>query len=369
LVEECLERFKNIDRDEITEIAESLNVSICEAVEVYEYASTSFKMYSEAFENLLQVELDEESNGGMMKTFFSYINQGYDYFKKAIGLDVNNNYSEERCIASCDKTDKKIKSIFKMYNETLIENYMDKLLPSGINLLSVCEAKCELIPLYLEHMKSDNNGEENTEEEEEEKDIDENEEEEEEEEVSELIGLVKRATKYCGTKSKAKISVTDKNYKYGIKRYKDAGTYKTALKEVNGCGPKRTKLESCNALNKVASKLGIKMSSLNSILKDIEPAFEPACNSHDICYACHKRNRGDCDDLFLLNMEKMCSKKYSNIITKGACNVKVTAFYLFVHYCGESSYKNTSMDTNTKCASCGLSIMNTLATGSFYLKK
>jgi len=218
-------------------------------------------------------------------------------------------------------------------------------------------------------MKSDNNGEENTEEEEEEKDIDENEEEEEEEEVSELIGLVKRATKYCGTKSKAKISVTDKNYKYGIKRYKDAGTYKTALKEVNGCGPKRTKLESCNALNKVASKLGIKMSSLNSILKDIEPAFEPACNSHDICYACHKRNRDDCDDLFLLNMEKMCSKKYSNIITKGACNVKVTAFYLFVHYCGESSYKNTSMNTNTKCASCGLSIMNTLATGSFYLKK
>jgi len=147
-------------------------------------------------------------------------------------------------------------------------------------------------------MKSDNNGEENTEEEEEEKDIDENEEEEEEEEVSELIGLVKRVTKYCGTMKNAKISVTDKNYKYGIKRYKDAGTVKTVLKEISGYGPK-------------AKFLGIDVTKLLA-----RSNMQPTYNAHDICYGCHVRSRKNCDDLFLLNMEEFVLKYFQKVLLK-----------------------------------------------------
>jgi len=86
--------------------------------------------------------------------------------------------------------------------------------------------------------------------------------------------------------------MVESNYKNNVPRYKqDASSIRTALEEVNGCGPK--------LFGKI--NIGEKYNGI----------FLPACNSHDVCYDCQK-GKAFCDDMFLGNMLTLCYNRYSS---------------------------------------------------------
>ena len=45
---------------------------------------------------------------------------------------------------------------------------------------------------------------------------------------------------------------------------------------------------------------------------DSVSGFEPACNTHDVCYAVCSRHRSECADAFLSNLLKICKTTGNN---------------------------------------------------------
>jgi len=182
--------------------------------------------------------------------------------------------------------------------------------------------------------------------------------ENETEKTEEVNDFEKRASKPCDPISKGKVSLVKSKYKFGYNQYKDAGTKKTALSQVNGCGPKQ-------------AVFGISASTMKKIPLMLDGTFEAACNMHDICYACQK-GKSTCDSRFLSGMKAICNKRYpssSHAVMNAGCKLQADIFYGAVSVAGKSAYNGSSVNTSTSCAACGVTIIkNTLVKTPFYKK-
>ncbi len=184
---------------------------------------------------------------------------------------------------------------------------------------------------------------------------------------SELGNLNKRDNKPCDPISKGKVKKTSsKPYNYGFYRYtEEAGSAQTAISHINGCGPKNSE-----AVSKIVGNLRF------------ADEFLPACNSHDICYACHRIDRKACDNAFKNNMKSICSTlfnaksgdkfitKAKKAVQKADCNANAELFADAVSLFGTKSYNDTPVNTSTSCAACGVDVIkNSLYNTPFYVLK
>jgi len=174
---------------------------------------------------------------------------------------------------------------------------------------------------------------------------------------SEFANLEKRAP--CDSISKANVAVVNSNYNFGYKQYQDKGSVKTALAYVNGCGPKQ-------------AVFGIDSETMKKIPFLLDGTFEPACNMHDICYACQK-GKSTCDTRFKNGMNAICNKKFSTSshpIKNAGCKVQAEVFYAAVAAAGKNAYNSKPVNTGSNCAACGVTVIkNTLVNTPFYVKK
>jgi len=174
---------------------------------------------------------------------------------------------------------------------------------------------------------------------------------------SELVNFEKRGN-VCDPISSAKVTVVSNNYNFGYKQYKDAGSKKTALSHVNGCGPKK-------------SVFGIDANTIKKIPFLLDGTFEAACNMHDICYACQK-GKSTCDTRFKNGMVAICNKKFppkSHAVKNAGCKTQANIFYAAVAAGGKNAYNAHPVNTGAKCAACGVAVIkNTLVKTPFYKK-
>jgi len=200
--------------------------------------------------------------------------------------------------------------------------------PSVVDeLINICEGKCILESIEPNYVEPD----------------------------GDIVNIEKRAS--CDSISKANVVVTNSNYRNGYKQYQDKGSVKTALSEVNGCGPKQ-------------AVLGIDNETLKLIPGILDGTFEPACNMHDICYACQK-GKSTCDTRFKNGMINICNKEFpssSNAIKNAGCKVQAELFYQAVNLGGNGAYNGSSVNSSSSCAACGVSVMSTLISTPFYKK-
>jgi len=175
---------------------------------------------------------------------------------------------------------------------------------------------------------------------------------------SELINMEKRGD-HCGQIKYANIVAVNSNYNFGFKQYQDQGKEKTAVSNVNGCGPK-------------SSVFGINEKTLKKIPFLLDGTFTPACNMHDICYIC-KHGKSTCDKRFKDGMMSICSKKYplkKHPINHAGCKTQAELFYAAVAAGGKNAYNSKPVNTSPNCASCGpATIRNILVQTPFYVKK
>jgi len=308
---DCSEDFGDAV-DDINDIATNLNITPCEAADVY-----------------------------------NYIVKGENYFKQALDFEVDSNFSEENCVNKCNEANQRLNGEFENIDQTRILEYSQELL--GYDYLSSCTSNCHLRSLDAQVMEAAG-------------DIPDT-----ESSQSEQENLMKRDSKECVDANKGKIKLTSsKPYKNGIYRYtQEPDSAQTAIAYINGCGPKNSE-----AISKIVGKL------------KYADEFLPACNSHDICYSCHRIGRKDCDNAFKDNMRSICStiysassgdnfiKKAKKAIQKVDCITYAELFADAVSLFGTKSYNQTPVDTSIKCASCGVDIIkDKLYKTPFYVLK
>ncbi|XP_078368170.1 uncharacterized protein LOC144651964 [Oculina patagonica] len=80
--------------------------------------------------------------------------------------------------------------------------------------------------------------------------------------------------------------------------------------------------------------------------------FTPACNKHDVCYACGVRNgwgRYQCDTAFKRDMYKLCESV--GRFTRGICRGFANGYYKAVRNYGSDNYDNPSLWWCPSCPS------------------
>ncbi|ORX49645.1 hypothetical protein BCR36DRAFT_412628 [Piromyces finnis] len=286
----------------IKDIAVELNISECQAGEIYDF-----------------------------------IVEGNNYFENSLTSSGNNKINVNQCKWLCTLANSKIDYFMKLKNSEDIISIIGE----QINLKDLdemCKNNCNNIPEVVEIENSQEN----------------------ESPTSELVNTVskeKRATATCDAVSKGKINLIESNYQYNVPRYQqDPKSVKTAIVEVNGCGPKIT--------------------DNFSIGQSYTGLFLPACNSHDVCYDC-QMGKSNCDKKFLANLKSLCNAKYdtkkiADKVLHTECVAKANIMYKAVDLFAGGSYKKCGKNFNssTKCAFCGNSIVhNYLVNYSFYIKK
>ncbi|OUM57322.1 hypothetical protein PIROE2DRAFT_67844 [Piromyces sp. E2] len=239
----------------------------------------------------------------------------FDYMNKAHQFSYRKILSKEECNTGCKNEAKRLNG--------LDENTINE-------LINICESKC-----ILDNIEITSNFQNE----------------------SEFINLEKRAP--CDPISQANVSLVKSNYNYGYNQYQDKGTKKTALSNVNGCGPK-------------SKVMGIDADTIKKIPFLLDGTFEPACNMHDICYVCQK-GKSTCDTRFKDGMMSICNKKYStkkHPIKNAGCKVQAELFYKAVDLGGKNAYNGKPVNTGANCAACGVTVIkNTLVSTPFYVKK
>jgi len=242
----------------------------------------------------------------------------YNYINNAYKFGIHKGLSDEECHDGC-------------VNEATNLNVLGE---SVVNdLVSICEKKC-----YVNNMEMETTPVAEPE--------------------SELINLVKRANP-CDPIAKGKVALVKSNFKFGYNQYQDKGTKKTALSQVNGCGPKK-------------AVFGISDKTMKKIPLLLDGTFEPACNMHDICYVC-KKGKATCDKRFKSGMYNICNKKWpakTHIIKNKACKAQALIFYEAVNLGGKGAYNGRPVNPSVNCAACGVAVIkNKLVKTPFYRKK
>ncbi|KAL9975642.1 hypothetical protein ACROYT_G012825 [Oculina patagonica] len=82
--------------------------------------------------------------------------------------------------------------------------------------------------------------------------------------------------------------------------------------------------------------------------------FTPACNKHDVCYACGVDNGWSqfrCDLAFRRDMYSLCRRKYSTWYKRLPCYAIVGDYYAAVRTAGWFYYENPSLSWCNTCPS------------------
>jgi len=296
--------------DDINDVTKKLNISACNAVNVYDY-----------------------------------IVNGEKLFKDALQFDVDVNFSEKKCKEKCKNANKKLINLFKDDERDLIKLYSNELL--DLDFISSCESNCHLGALDADVLKKKSLSKTKIE--------------------SEFKKANKRDDKPCDPVSEGKIVKSPTTpYHFGFYRYtQESGSAKTAISVVNGCGPKNNEQISqivgslpyaeeftpaCNSHDICVTCHQLSRSGCDSTFKG---------NMKSICSTMYEVKSGD---NFITKAKKA--------IKKATCNLTAALFADAVSLFGESAYQNTPVNTSTDCAACGVPLIkDTLYKTPFYVLK
>lgn len=144
---------------------------------------------------------------------FDVIINSNSVFENAINFSVDNLYSVKQCQKVCETANSKVEQFLGNYKLPILE-LVGQTIDSN-DLYERCLSDCELLPDILKHKVEIH--------------------------PSELIAESNKQKRdlTCDPVSSSSISLVESNYQNNIPRYQqDAGSAPTALQEVNGCGPK-----------------------------------------------------------------------------------------------------------------------------------
>lgn len=266
---------------------------------------------------------------------YNYIVKGQKYFEKSLQIAVDKEFSEKKCKDKCNKANKKLINEFKKFDLNLIKVRSKELL--DFDFITNCISICHYSALNAQILNMD---------------IPAN------DKKTKLGNLAKREDKPCDPVSQGKISKTSTEpYNYGFYRYtQDSDSVKTAISVINGCGPKNNEQISnivgmlaysdefepaCNSHDICVTCHQLERSGCDSTFKN---------NMKSICSLLYDAQSGD----NFITKAKKAAKKLE-------CNANAELFGNAVSLFGENAYQDTPVNTSPNCAACGVDVIkNTL---------